>query len=60
MLVVKEFNQIRWMVSASKYLQFLSKDTGISSEPAAAEGFVSSIASIMVIQANTAGVIAGP
>ena len=47
MLVDKEFDQIRWMGSASKFLQFLSKDTGISSGPAAAEGFMSSIASII-------------
>ena len=47
MLVDKEFDQIRWMGSAIKFLQFLSKDTGISSGPAAAEGFMSSIASII-------------
>ena len=47
MLDVKEFDQIRWMGSASKCLQFLSNDTGTSSGPAAAEGFMSSIASII-------------
>ena len=39
------------MGSASKCLQFLSKDTGISSGPAAAEGFMSSIALLGKIMA---------